>query len=411
MINEKVLFLARFSNGNINSRPDTYSIWDAYKYGLNSHLDNLITLDYYDLYFENGKKEFEKILSNLIQKEKIKYLFIGFAADDFVIDLKFLVHLKNTYTLCIINTSQDPETFFESRDRYYNQIADYILPFTILPNGSLYKNYNLDTITLYSIYNKDMFENKKSDKTIDVSFIGNLNKASRKDLVNYLKENNINIQTYGVGSDNGFVNHKQMIEVINTSKINLNFTDSASSLYFDYNTNTNFTIGTKINSKIQQAKGRLIEIFLTNSFCLSQEGQGTRVLFDDDRIIFKNKEELLKQIQYYLNNSKERDDITQELYSHSLKFDAINRLNDILPQLKYKSTKIDKLYIDKDFIRNYTSYHFLFFFNFLYKGKINFLSEEIKIFFRYKSFNFSTIYSHFKMQSIYAYKRMKRIKK
>lgn len=410
MIND-VLLLTRLSNGNVNSRPDTYTIWDAYKYGLESNIENFIAYDYYDLYFENGKKGFEEKIEDVINNNSIKYLFIGFAAEDFTFDLRFLVYIKHKYKLCIINTSQDLETFFESRDRYYNQIADYMLPFAVVPNGSLYENYNLESHTLYSVYNKDMFQDLQLEEKYDVTFIGNMNKASRKEDIAFLKKNGIKVQTYGAGSENGFVSHKEMMEIINSSKINLNFTDTSLSKEFDFNTNTNFSIATLINSKIQQSKGRIIEIFLTNSFCLSQEGKGTRVLFNDDRIIFKDKEELLEKINYYLSHDIERISIKKQLYEKALNFDGNNRFKKILPNFKYKSKYIDKLYIDKEFIQNYCSYHFLFFFNFLFKGKISFLIEEMKIFIRYRSFDFKTIFSHLKMQWIYSYKRFRRIKK
>jgi hypothetical protein len=257
-----------------------------------------------------------------------------------------------------------------------------------------------------------MFQDKKLKKTIDVSFIGNVNKANRKEYINYLQDNGIAVQIYGPGSENGFVSHMEMIDIFNKSKINLNFTDSALSTYFDFNTNTNFTIGTYINSRIQQAKGRLIEISLTNSFVLSQDGDGTRKLFDDDRIIFKTKEELLKKINYYLENSHERDTIAFDLYTQALeKYEAKNRFKEILPQLRYKSKSINKIYIDKTFFKDYTSYHFLFLFNFLFKKKFNFVWQELKLAYQYRIFDTQTIYFHFRQQLNYAYKRYKGIKK
>jgi len=410
MINN-VLLLTRISHGNVNSKPETYSIWDAYRDGLSYHIKNFHALDYYDLYFTYGKQQFEKKIEQKVKKNNIQFLFIGYMAEDYTFDLNFLLKLKNTYNLCIINTSQDPETFFETRDRYYNQIADYVLPFTVLPNGCIYKNYNIDTVTLYSLYNKDMFLDKQLEETIDVSFIGNCNKANRQEYIKYLKQNGINIQTYGVGSDNGFINHHEMMNIINSSKINLNFTESAFSTEFDFNTNTNFTIGTKINSRIQQAKGRIVEIYLTNSFCLSQEGQGTRALFDDERIIFQNKEDLLRKIKYYLDNENKRKVITKKLYQEALQYDATNRFKKLLPKILFKSKKINKLYIDEVFIKNYTSYHFLFMFNFLFKRKFKLVFEEIKVFFKYKKVDINTIRYHLKMQAIYAYKRYKSISK
>ncbi|MDF1883739.1 glycosyltransferase family 1 protein [Sulfurimonas sp. SAG-AH-194-C21] len=411
MINN-TLILTRISYKNHNSRPETCSVWDAYTNALDTLIENVYTIDYYDLYFKHGHIGFKNEIERSIQDNKIQYLFICYMAEDYTFDLNFLVYLKHKYQLCIINTSQDPETFFEPRDRYYNQIADYILPFAILPNNCIYANYNLASITLYSIYNKDMFYDEKIPKTIDVSFIGNVNKANRREIIDFLKNKGIKIETYGSGSKNGFINHTKMMNIINSSKINLNFTESALSQHFDFNTNTNFPIGTHINSRIQQAKGRLIEIYLTNSFCLSQDGPGTRQLFNNENIVFKDKYDLLKKINYYLANQEETIKITTDLQQLAIKkFDAINRLKTVLPQLKYKSKYINILYVDKEFITNYTSYHFLFFFNFLFKLKLKLALQEVPIFLKYRYFNFNTIYSHLKMQSIYAYKRVRNMQK
>lgn len=408
---DNVLLLTRISHKNINSRPETYSIWDAYREALQSLIKNFHVYDYYDIYFSNGNLGFEKFIENTIKKNKIQYLFIGYAAEDYTFDLLFLRYLKNTYNLCIINTTQDPETFFEARDRYYNQLADYMLPFTILPNGCLYNNYGINTMTLYSLYSKYMFKNQSLEKIIDVSFIGNVNKSNRKEIFQFLEDNGINIQTYGLGSKNGFISHKEMMKVINQTKINLNFTDSAFSTHFDFNTNTNFTIGTKINARIQQAKGRIVEIYLTKSFCLSKEGAGTRALFDDDRIVFQNKEDLLEKIRFYLHNDSLRRTIEEELHQKALKYDATNRFTNILPKLKYKSKYIENLYVDEVFIRNYTSYRFLYLFNFLYKRKFKLAFDEFKVILKYKKIDLKTVWYHLKMQSIYAYKRYRRLAK
>lgn len=405
------LLLTRQNNANPNSTTDTYSIWDAYRYGLQNNIQNFVAKDYYDIYFEYGYKGFQQEVIKLIETHSIQTLIIGYMAEDYTFDLLFLQEIKNKYNLLVLNTSQDPETFFEPRDRYYNQLADYILPFTVLEHNFLYKNYQLNAITLYSVYNKEMFQDQHLQKTIDVSFIGNVNKANRREYIDFLKENGINIQTYGAGSDNGFISHQEMMHIINASKINLNFTDSALSDGFDFNTNTNFSIGIKLHSRIQQAKGRLIEIYLTNSFCLSQDGKGTRVLFDDERILFNTKEELLEKIQYYLSHEEETCRIAQELHQYALKFDASNRFAEILPQIKQTPQKIHHIYVDKEFVTNYCSYHFLYFFNFLFKGKLKLAFGEMKIFWHYHSFDFTTIFYHMKMQAIYAYRRYKGRKK
>lgn len=106
-----VLLLTSISYKNINSKPESYSIWDAYREALQSLIKNFHAYDHYDIYFSNGKEGFKNFIEEIIRKNKIKYLFIGYAAEDYTFNVLFLQYLKNTYKLCIINTTQDPPLY------------------------------------------------------------------------------------------------------------------------------------------------------------------------------------------------------------------------------------------------------------------------------------------------------------
>ena len=60
-----------------------------------------------------------------------------------------------------------------------------------------------------------MISNRKNLKKIyDVVFIGTMSKANRKEIVDFLKNNNIKVEDFGLGSNNGILNSKQYFDTI-----------------------------------------------------------------------------------------------------------------------------------------------------------------------------------------------------
>ena len=183
----------------------------------------------------------------------------------------------------------------------------------------------------------------------DVSFVGN-SYMDRKEYINFIKDNGIKVDCFGAGWRNKPVSEKKMLEIFKTSKMSLNFSKSRG------------------NEK--QIKARVFEIIGAGGFCLSEDAPNISKFFKPNRQIslFKNKDELLKKINFYLKNPIIRNQIAQKGNINSrknyLNSFIINKI--IAKSLKFKKKKFKpiqglktNLFIYKILIR------FCFFYKFL----------------------------------------------
>ena len=172
----------------------------------------------------------------------------------------------------------------------------------------------------------------------------------RKEYINFIKDNGIKVDCFGAGWRNKPVSEKKMLEIFKTSKMSLNFSKSRG------------------NEK--QIKARVFEIIGAGGFCLSEDAPNISKFFKPNRQIslFKNKDELLKKINFYLKNPIIRNQIAQKGNINSrknyLNSFIINKI--IAKSLKFKKKKFKpiqglktNLFIYKILIR------FCFFYKFL----------------------------------------------
>tara|TARA_Y100001934_G_scaffold253310_1_gene318191 strand:+ start:827 stop:2035 length:1209 start_codon:yes stop_codon:yes gene_type:complete len=147
------------------------------------------------------------------------------------------------------------------------------------------------------------------EKSIDVSFIGDVNKADRGDYIKYLQENGIGVETYGSGSENGFVSRVDYLKILRRSKINLNFTGRP--------------IPRLILSREPWRKHfkalscRAFEAARMKSFCLSEYCLGLNEILSigSEVDVFHDKEELLRKVKYYLENDSKREDMAARAFN------------------------------------------------------------------------------------------------
>ena len=133
---------------------------------------------------------------------------------------------------------------------------------------------------------------EKKKKEFDVLFIGS-RVPKRKKYVDFLLKNNINIVCYGKGWDNEPIYLEELVNKYRKSKIILNF----------HKEDTGFSI-------------RVFQVIATGSFLLSEYCSDLEKIFKKEIHIdwFKNPEECLKLIKYYLNNGEIREKIAQQAY-------------------------------------------------------------------------------------------------
>lgn len=270
----------------------------------------------------------------------------------------------------------DTEYFFEGVDRHYAQFADLVL----LPDYNMkfmYELYDINAICTFSLFGENKYKNIVIDKNIDVSFVGDINKSNRREYINFLKANDINIEVYGQNSDKGIISFDKMIEVFNRTKINLNFTS------YDFKAHQSKAI----NQRIKQSKGRPIEIALCNGFCLSEEASGLKHMFNlnAEIDIFISKEELLKKVKYYLKNSSNREKIESAAYEKAHKnYTNIVGFKKVFDLIE-NSENSKKYYIkDNDFLNNYISFRYYYITTAILNFNFRSFIDEVSILLKYK---------------------------
>jgi len=369
MIYDKALIISRYHDDLANP------IYNAYIRGIESQCKSIHFVDYFDQVGALGKSGFEQQIIDILEKEKINLIFMIFVSGDPSLDPYFIQKIAQNRFMAMV--FWDTEQFFEQIDRYYMQLADLVL----LPANYEYiyklKMIGINAICPFSLFDSSKYKPSVTSKmqSIDVSFVGEVTKGARKEYISYLLENGINIQTYGSGTKNGKVSFEKVVEIFNTSKINLSFTGTYDNSVYTYCSN--------INNRIMQNKGKPIEIALCGGFVLTEYVPGIEKVFNENDIdTFLSKEELLEKINYYLENANKRIHMSNRAYEHAKKnYDSILAFSKIFDTIRSITPKKNKTVIlDKVFIEIYNTFHIFYFLAFLKQGRIQLMIEELKVF-------------------------------
>ncbi len=129
----------------------------------------------------------------------------------------------------------------------------------------------------------------------DVSFVGSRNCADRQLFIDELNRRGLSVQVFGDGWA-GYVTFEQMIEIFQTTRINLNFSKAVTE-----------------EREVLQIKGRVFQVCLAGGFMLTEYVPGIEEYFEIDKeiVCFKNVEDLAEKVTYYLSHDNERKAIAR----------------------------------------------------------------------------------------------------
>lgn len=252
---------------------------------------------------ENLNNEFIKIVS----KVKPDFIFLILYSHEIDIESVRLIN-KLFPKIKIIQFLGDEDIHFDFDSKYYALFFDYAL----IANPKYIADYNrlgFKNIISNIGVNLDNYRPLKIQKKYDLSLIG-VPYDSRVETLRFLMKNKINIKLFGPGwykypefknIYGGPLETEEFIRVINQSKINL-------SLVLN-------TLGGP------QIKGRVFEFAACKSFNLVEYFDEYKLYFREGKelIMFKDRVDLLKKIEYYLKHEKEREKIAKNSYERALK--------------------------------------------------------------------------------------------
>lgn len=307
-------------------------------------------------FLDKGK---DRLQNNIVEISKDKtHSFAFFVLMNNEVSFDTLEHLKkNKYK--VINWFSDDHWRFENWSVKLAQYLDYALT---VDKYSAWKYEEFSNckpiVTQWGIFEKhnfdpDLIGNKF---TYDISFVGGKNPV-REWFISYLaKIGGHHVECFGAGWDNGRISTQEMNEVFLKSKINLNLSNSLPTdirfmkfliirllkslirLNFSnfkiYKTFLKNFLLRKEKSH-EQMKARNFEIPAVGGLQLSHYTLELEDYFNigEEVLIYSNVDELVKQVDFILNNNVVADKIRKLGFERSKNQTFVRRIERILSQL------------------------------------------------------------------------------
>lgn len=275
----------------------------------------LIRFDFGQLRRKYGLKMMSRMLLETVFRYDPDILFFVIVNDK--IDAKVLQEITNYTRTVTINFNADDQWRFDDFTRYWAPHFNWNIT-TSQEAISKYATINYDNV-IYSQYacNHYLYRPMPVPKIYDVSFIGQPH-GIRREFVDALRRANIKVDVWGAGWGHGRVSLQDMVRIYNQSKINLNI--SAASV-----------------SGVLQVKGRDFEVPGTGNFMLTGYSEELTQYYEMDKeiITYRNVDEAVEKIRYYLVHEEEREIIAQAALCKTLSMHTYEqRFNEIFRRIE-----------------------------------------------------------------------------
>jgi spore maturation protein CgeB len=299
-----------------------------------------------------GKEFLNNKIYELVKKKRYDLVFFFLFKDEY--DLNLLKFIKNELSIPTIGWMSDDHWRFDS---YSKKIAKYFTLVVTTDKDSIAKYHKNNIYNVFNsqwAFNNFSFTKKKIENyTYNVSFVG-ISYGTRRNIINFLKENNLHINCWGYGWEEGRINQDQMCNIFSKSCINLNFSLSADQFSFkkffkiffhkDNKNKINFNYFRDIilNSKnfikktSSQIKARVFEVTGCGGFLLTEYATHLEEYFDIKKeiAIFYDKKDLKDKIKFFLKNSNQSKLIANNGYLRTIKDHTYEkRFNEIFNHL------------------------------------------------------------------------------
>ena len=292
-----------------------------------------------------GKEAFNKKLLMAVEKEKPDLLFVFMYTDE--IDPKILKAIRARRTTKIVAWFADDYWRFFNYSRRWAPYFD--LAVTTSPQAFTWYRHAGFTNAALSQWacNTDVYKPRERMKDIDVSFVGQY-KRGRGEIIDALHKNQIAVQAYGFGwpartadavqsgGPNGRVSQEEMLNIFSRSRINLNLNvrpgrwepavlariflrKSINHLVPDIHFVDNLRAWWHF--AVPHTHARPFELAGCRAFTISGYSEGIGDYYEPDRemVFYRDIDDLVQKIRYYLSHNEEREKIAQAGYERTMR--------------------------------------------------------------------------------------------
>ena len=249
----------------------------------------VLRYDFGKRYAESGVSRINNEIIDLVRAERPKYVMWPTMSYEILESTFQTIRKEGAF---VIGWFFDDVCRFDDYSRWWVPYLDYVLT---NDKESVRKYQELGATATHlssGTSNPEVFKRLEVQKRYDVSFVGS-KIADRESLVNELRANDIQVQTFGRGWSSGYVSFDEMVNIYNATKISLCFVKS-------YCTRP-------------QMKNKIFDICMCGGFLLCEYIPVIEEFFEVDKeiVCFRDIEEATAKIRYYLNHEAEREAIAQ----------------------------------------------------------------------------------------------------
>ena len=264
----------------------------------------LICVDAYAIIHHSGYRILSDELNRIIDDSSATVVF--FSIDYFYgIDVEFISGINQSVQKVLV-------TFDDLSLHSFNSITatscDLVL--TADPLSRLkYLEKGIDAVYFPLESSKTIYRNLGREKKIDVLFFGNTKLADRQYYIDFLREKGLRIEVYGEVTN--YLGESELVQKICESHIVLNF--SKTGLLGKEQVQESH------HRYLWQVKGRIIEVGLCRTVCVSEYAPGLELLYSDAELpTFRTPEECHILLSNLLSHDKKREEIANRIYRRTL---------------------------------------------------------------------------------------------
>ena len=298
MINKKVILLAPFEYYYQNRLTkyiqlgSTFCAELSYYRPLEKIFNKVIAYDYLKRTTEIGITGINEEVIDLVRKEHPDYIIWTGESYEFQESTFDIIRKEGTK---VIGFFYDDEYRFEDYSKWWIPHLDYCVTGAIEAVPKYRKLGARGILARHTTGSMEVARDwTKIKEKYDVSFVGAKN-LDRERYINELKKRDMPIHLCGGKRGGGYIPIEEMLDIYWSSKINLNFSKGG------------------YDNKILQMKARIFEVPMAGGFLLTEYVPGLENYFEIDKeiVCFKNAEEMIDKINYYLNHNEERRTIAK----------------------------------------------------------------------------------------------------
>jgi len=281
---KKVLYLAAKYDYGDRTKGISYEEYNFFYTLKNMNDIEIIRLDVYSIYQRYGKAIANKVIKEVALLEGVDNILVLLYLDIF--DLDMFKDISDKFSIeTILWLFDDDKRHLDTKDlvKCFNKVVTTI---DIRHRERL--DAGIPSKLAQFAANHYLYKDYKMEKEYDVVFIGQ-NFGNRQEYIEFLRNSGISVKAFGRGwPSTGRLTQVEMIELLNKSKIALNFSSSDGS------------------PELKFLKGRVFEVPATGAMLLTEKCEGLEIYFEvgEHLDVFENKHQLLEKINFYLNDDK-----------------------------------------------------------------------------------------------------------